>query len=180
MFPVGSLVVYGNAGVCRVRSVSHPDMDGIDENALYYELEPVYHGGTIFTPVDQNRIVIREPITREEAQALLDGIGSLQLIDCKGADRHQLSTAYADALDSHDCEQMLRLLLTISHRREAALAHKRKPGQMDERVLRQVEDLLYGELAVALEIDKSKVPALVASAILTAEIKRKKRTETAE
>lgn len=53
--------------------------------------------------------------------------------------------------------------MSIYAKKQELKGQKRKFGVVDERYLRQAEELLFGELAVALGIDKEEVPEYIDS-----------------
>ena len=77
MYPEGTLLVYGRNGVCKVLSVGEAPFRGADPHRLYYTLSPLYGNETIYVPVD-TRVLLRPILTREEAEALIRSIPSIQ------------------------------------------------------------------------------------------------------
>ena len=55
MYPVGSLLVYGRNGVCRVREIAPRPGNGAAPERLYYTLKPLYTTETIIIPTGQYR-----------------------------------------------------------------------------------------------------------------------------
>ena len=76
MFQPGELLIYGSTGVCRVLSIDQRQdyVNGVKQNRLYYQLKPLHQVGTIYTPVDNDKVVMRPVISREDAEALIDAI----------------------------------------------------------------------------------------------------------
>ena len=68
-------------------------------------------------------------------------------------------------MTSHDCHRLVRLTMSIHQRERQALASKRKVGAMDEKYMKRAESLLFGELAVALGIERDAVPSYIASRV---------------
>ena len=60
MFQPGELLIYGSTGVCRVLSIDQRQdyVNGVKQNRLYYQLKPLHQVGTIYTPVDNDKVVI--------------------------------------------------------------------------------------------------------------------------
>ena len=81
MFQVGDLIVYGNTGVCRVEKIGRPDLAGVPEGVDYYTLSPYYsQNSKIFTPCDNEKVVMRPVISKKEARKLVREIPSIQLL----------------------------------------------------------------------------------------------------
>ena len=62
---------------------------------------------------------------------------------------------------SYDCGRMAAMIKYACRRRRWARQHNRKISQLDERYLRRAEEQLYGELAVALGVDRQEVCAYI-------------------
>ena len=58
---------------------------------------------------------------------------------------------------------MVQVIKAVFQKRQAA--KKGRLGQVDERYMRRAEDLLYGELAVSLELTPDQVPAYIRDSI---------------
>ena len=61
MFQAGDLLVYGTTGVCRVLSIDRRQerVGSTRQERLYYQLKPIYQGGLIYTPVDNDKVSMR-------------------------------------------------------------------------------------------------------------------------
>ena len=67
MFNVGDFIIYGSNGVCKVTNVGPMKMSGIPKDKMYYTMVPCYiRDSEIFTPVDNERVVMRKVMSREE------------------------------------------------------------------------------------------------------------------
>ncbi len=159
MFKVDELVMYGGTGVCKVIEIGRPDFS--DDDRLYYFLEPVYQSGMIYAPVDSERVVMRPLISSEEAKHLLDSIDEIHTEIYKTNSMQQLSAHYQKIIDTYRCEDLLSLTKSIYAKRIEALKNNKKLGQIDKRFMKKAEDLLYGEVATALHVDKSDVEEYV-------------------
>lgn len=172
MFKVDEIVVYQNSGVCRIEDISTPDFHGVDKSKLYYILKPVYGDGVIYSPVDNPRVFIRRVITREEAERLIDAIPDIRAEAYHNRSTQLLSEHYGAALNSHSCAELIELVMSIYEKKQSLVRQKRKLGQVDERFMKRAQDLLYGELSVALGMDKDSVSDYIASRIDGEERKR--------
>ena len=76
MFATGELVVYGGEGVCRVEHIGPSSVPGADKTKQYYTLLPLYRTGQVLTPVD-TKVLMRPALTRQQAQALVEGLAEL-------------------------------------------------------------------------------------------------------
>ena len=167
MFQAGDLVVYGATGVCRVESIDQPNTTGADRHRKYYQLKPLYQDGVIYTPVENTKVSIRPVISREEAERLIDLIPSMQAEAYRAPTLQALAQHYHTAVRSHNCQDLIELMMSIYAKQKQAESQKRRLGLVDERYMKQAERLLYGELAVALEISFDEVQPYIARRVET-------------
>ncbi len=156
MFEVGDIIMYGSSGVCRVSGVS-PSKDVKEHGRMYYELSPVYSGCTIYTPADNQKVHMRPIISREEAEALIDEIPSIHAQGYHNRVLRQLTEHYEAILRSHDCHELVRMLMSLYEKKRELEGQKRRFGLVDARYMKRAEELLHGELAAALGLDISQV-----------------------
>lgn len=156
MYSKGDLIIYSGEGVCRVENVGPIDLSGANKSKLYYTLQPVYREGKFFIPVDTS-VFMRSVISHEEADTLIRRIPEIQGEVYENRNLRMLNEHYQTLLQSHDCEDMLQLIKAVYTKQKENLAMGKKPGLVDERYMKRAEDILYGELAVALDIPKDSV-----------------------
>lgn len=150
MFHPGELVVYGTTGVCRVEEITRPNLTGADRNRQYYLLKPLFQDGVIYAPVESAKVPIRPVISAEEAEALIDLIPTVQAEACRAPTLQALAQHYQAAVRSHNCRDLLELMMSIYAKRQ------------------QAERLLYGELSIALGIPFDEVQPYIARRVESA------------
>lgn len=156
VFQVGDLIVYGNTGVCRVEKIGRPDLAGVPEGVDYYTLSPYYsQNSKIFTPCDNEKVVMRPVISKKEARKLVREIPSIQLLII--TDEKKREECYKETMRTCDCREFVSIIKTIYTRKQERLAEGKKVTASDEKYFSMAEDKLYGELAIALEMEKNKV-----------------------
>lgn len=157
MFKIGDLIIYGNNGVCKITKISVQDI-GIGEKN-YYTLKPVYSSEIIHIPVD-SPVFMRSVITEAQALELIRKMPSItgNIVYEKNS---VLTNHYQSVLQTHDCKDLVMLIKTIYQKNQNALEIGKKLGQIDQRFMKRAEDLLYGELSIALNIPKEEVPQFI-------------------
>jgi len=163
MFQPGELVVYGTTGVCRVEEIVRPNLAGTHRNKEYYLLKPIHQDGVIYTPVDNEKVPMRPVISAEAAEALIDLIPTIRAEARHAPTVQALAQQYHAAVRSHDCRDLIELMMSIYAKQQLAEAQKRRLGMVDERYMKQAERLLYGELSVALGISYEQVQPYIAA-----------------
>lgn len=169
MFSIGEYIIYGMNGVCRVEEIGPMSLNGVDSDKIYYTLLPLYtKGSRVFTPVDNQKVVMRPVISEQEVCQLIDDIRNIEEIDVIDDKRREL--AYKEAVKSCDCRELIRIINTALKRKEQRLAQGKKMSACDERYLKQAQDTLYGEFAISLKIEKGEVEEYISTRIGTVQM----------
>lgn len=163
MYQPGDMIIYGSTGVCQVREIVSKEIEKGTEKP-FYVLDPLYQDGVIMIPVD-TKVFMRPVITREEALALIDKIPTMETAAYHNSALRELEEHYAAYLKSHDCGDLIELAMSIYAKKQDLAQQHRKFGAVDERFMKRAEDLLDGELAVALGIEKSQVGAFISARV---------------
>ena len=111
MFQAGDLLVYGTTGVCRVLSIDRRQerVGSTRQERLYYQLKPIYQGGLIYTPVDNDKVSMRPIISRQEAEDLISEIPTLHPAACRASTTQALTQQYQASLRQHNCRSLVEL-----------------------------------------------------------------------
>ena len=108
MFHTGDYVVYGNNGVCRVEGIGTLEVSGMPQDRLFYTLHPLYmKGSTLFTPVDNSKVIIRPVLSKEEAKELIREIPNLEPLWIN--DERKREIQYKETIRTCDCRQYVRI-----------------------------------------------------------------------
>lgn len=156
MFKVDDYIFYGGSGVCRVLSIGVPTINGADKERQYYRLEPVYKNRSIiYIPVDNNKIVMRKLISKEEADELIKSIPSIEILHFN--DEKMREEKYKEVVRTYECKELIKVIKTSYLRKEKRLAEGKKNISTDDKYLKMAEEYLYEELAISLNIPKEQV-----------------------
>lgn len=160
MFEIGEKVVYGGDGVFKVESIGPLDISGIPKDKMYYTLKAVAgRESRIFSPVENEGMVIRAVMTKDEALSLIDSIKGAEVFDVPEDKKRE--NIYKEALRKYDHEELVKVLKTLWLRCMAKLEEGKKVTALDEKYFHIAKERLYGELAVALDIPRDDVDAFV-------------------
>lgn len=156
MFEKGGYIVYGTTGVCEIEDITSPNIEGVSSDRLYYVLNPCFKkGNRIFTPVDNEKVVIRAVMTEEEAASLVDEIPSIEELWEKDDKLRELR--YKEGIRSCNPRDWIQILKTSYLRQQQRKAMGKKATTVDERYFKAAEDHLYAELSIALGMPKEDV-----------------------
>ena len=164
MFEKNQLIMCGGHGVCRVVDVTGNPIDRLDKVRKYYVLEPVFEkGSTVYTPVDNNKVIMRRIMNKEEAEELVDKITEINTVWIQEEkNREQM---YKEAIRTYDCRSLVQIIKTLYLRKQDRLKEGKKVLSSDEQYLRKAEELLYSEMSLALSIPKDEVGAYIKKAV---------------
>lgn len=156
MFKVGDYMVYGSMGVCRVDAIGPISIDKSEAEKLYYTLTPVYETGSkVFTPVDNQKVNMRPVLSKDEAVQLIDGIPEVETLWVPFDKARE--EIYKEAIRKCDCSEWIKIIKTLYLRKQARIAEGKKAVNAEEKYLHIVEEALYGELAIPLNMKPEEV-----------------------
>lgn len=160
MFAKGDYIFYENTGVCRVEDIGVPEnLPAAARGRQYYTLSLIHSAGTIYIPVDTS-VYMRPILTREQAQALIEKM-SIQAETDHIRDQRSLTEHYRASFQSHECEDLVQLIKTVYMKNKNRAETGAKPGKIDLQYRKRAEELLHGELAVALGIPTDQIPCYI-------------------
>ena len=156
MFEVGDYIVCGNNGICSVENISTIDVPDVDPNRLYYILQPVFaKTSVVYIPVDNEKIIMRKVLTKEQVNELIDHIPEIETI---GEPNDKLrEERFKECMKYHDCVEWLKVIKTLYLRKQERVERGQKVTATDARYMKTAEDNLYCEFAMALGIDRNEV-----------------------
>jgi CarD family transcriptional regulator len=157
LFKIGDLIICGNTGVCTVTNIAVLDLVATEKKS-YYVLSPLYQNGVIYIATDNKKVFMRPIISIAEVEKLIDTIHSTQAEAYYCNALSGLIKHYDFAIKSHECKHLIELTMSIYAKKEYVAKQNRKLGTIDEKYLKRAEELLFGEMAAALNITKDEVP----------------------
>ena len=164
MYEIGTKIVYGSSGVCTIKDITDGSNVGGQAGRKYYVIKPVNGECMIYAPTDSG-IYMRPVLTRAEAEDLISSIKDIEPEAYYAKSVQQLGTHYEEMLKAHDCATLLELLMSINKKKQCVAEKKQKFGQLDERFLKKTKELLYTELAVALDMPVDDVEKYIMKCI---------------
>lgn len=160
MFKVGDYVICGNKGVCTVENITTLNIAGVDKEREYYILKPLYMGGsTVYVPVDSPKESMRSVLKRDEAQRLIEAIPGIPLLVI--TNEKLTEQTYKDCIKKNSCEELIKMIKTIYLRKQKRIQAGRKVTAVDAKYFHMAEENLYGELAVALDMNRKDVEGYI-------------------
>lgn len=156
MFHVDDVVIYGCQGVCKVAKIGSLNLSVADKTRQYYTLHPLYQPEMIiYAPVDGAQIVVRTPITKEQAEELVSEIPEIEPVWVEN--EREREAMYRAALNTCDCRELIKIIKALYLRKEARIQNGKRGTALDEKYFHLAETQFYGELAFALGVGRDQV-----------------------
>ena len=167
MFEIGTNVVFGNHGICRIEDIATGLEFGMPKSLeraklMYYKLSPLFVTAysVIYTPVD-NSDSLREAIGEKEAREYLSSLSESEVEVFGDNSQGKLREHYQQLTADDMPDSYLRLIKEVHRKKVAAgLRHKRL-GQVDEIYLKRAEELVCREFAAALNTTPELIKARI-------------------
>lgn len=150
MFKVDDYIIYGRTGVCQVTEIRNGKSMG-NAGTDYYVLNPVFESNSvIMTPVDNEKIFMREVISKKEILSVIGLVAEEETVWID--DDKTRSEKFKSSIKAGICEEWIRVIKTIHLKIEERKSIGKKISQADEGILREAKKLLYEEFSLVLEI----------------------------
>lgn len=160
MFEIGDYIVCSNNGICTVEDISTIDVPDVDPKRLYYILQPVYaKTSVVYIPVDNEKIIMRKVLTKEQVNELIDHIPEIETI--REMNDKLREERFKECMKRHECKDWIKVIKTLYLRKQERVEKGQKVTATDARYLKTAEDNLYGEFAMALGIEKNEVEEFI-------------------
>ncbi|WP_291648420.1 CarD family transcriptional regulator [Clostridium sp.] len=162
MFKINDYVVYGSNGVCKVTDIEQVTLR--NEELEYYILSPVYNEKmTIKTPVNNQRILMRDLMTKAEIVNLLKEISKNETVDIE--DSRRRVEEYKAIIKRGNAEELIKVINSIKLEKDEKNSIGKKLNKTDEDIMISASKQLYQEMAIVLEIDVDEVQDYIANNI---------------
>ncbi len=164
MFENGAMMVHPNYGVCEIVHIGKMERKNVKDDKLYYTLVPVYDSRSkLFIPTDSANSSLRPIMSRESAKELVASLPAMKPIEVQNEKERE--KIFKEVIHSGKSEDISRIIKTLYLRKQARQAAGKKAVSLDEKYLFIAREQLYGELAVALGIEKGNVEEYIAKII---------------
>ena len=155
MYKKGDYIVYGLNGPCLVENVTKLSIPGFDDKRKYYVLRPVNAPkSTIYCPIDNDKVAIRDIMSKSEAQKLLREVPKITRVRIENEKVRE--EQYKEIIKQGNFKKCVGLLKALNTKRQSRMDEGRKFTTIDEKYLREIEGMLCSELSLALGEEREK------------------------
>jgi len=156
MLNIGECVIYGSHGLCSVRDILVPSFLERGKEKEYYQMvSAVDAGSVLYVPVEGAESKIRDVISADGAEELIDEIEYAPEIELPEGKKAE--PVISEVIKRNMVDEMMSLVKTLHKIKAIRLAEGKKFASMDEKYLGMAEKLLYNELAYSLDAEPSAI-----------------------
>lgn len=161
MYGLGDMVFYSSTGVCEIVGVGA--VEGMPAGKEFYTLCPVStsHREMIYVPVDIQK-GLRRAISGEDANNFIEMIKTIEPVAPTSRNPKAISDFYSRLISTYDCKNLLTVIVSLTLKKRECEEKKKRLNQTQASFLFKACEMIYNEFALALNISKQEVEALIA------------------
>lgn len=147
MFEVGDLIIYSGQGICHIDDVCKKTILG--ESKDYYILHPVASPSLkISTPIDNKKVLMMGLISKDEACEVIEDFKKpgIEWIEIASNRLGQ----YSKIVKKGNRKEILKVANTLIRKKYEIELKGRKMYEQDNNLLNNIKNILFSELAIAL------------------------------
>ena len=170
MLQIGDLTIYQEHGICRVKDISEKTYS--NNTKTYYVLQPIDNSNqlTFNIPVENHKKLLTELMDKEEAKKVIQ---SFHLDGMEWIEKPQQRTnSYTKVLNSGDRIEVAKVANTLLIKKREIENGGKKFSENDRKLLMNIEEILFNEMAIALDIPVKDVKKEINSIIDTKVVKQ--------
>lgn len=165
MYHTGETVMYAGTGVCKITDIVKQNFTNTEERT-YYVLKAVYDssGTTIYCPVDNAEIKIRDLLSRKQIEEMLcgnccdDENPKQPLWTDNASARKRLFT---QIVKDGNQPEIFQLITEIHEKQQEMQQNGKKLHISDEKIMHEAEKIISQELAYTMNINIDEVADFV-------------------
>ncbi|MBR6533409.1 MAG: CarD family transcriptional regulator [Clostridia bacterium] len=159
MYKIGDKVIYGQTGVCEVTDICEKAFIK-NQKREYYVLKPYnFENNIIYAPVNDNKVFMRELITKSEAEDLIKSIPII--VEKLSKSEEATKEDYIAKINNHSLEELVELTAIIYSKKLSVAKMKKRLNAIDEKYIKIGENLLFSELSAVLGIPIDSVQGYI-------------------
>lgn len=154
MFNIGDVIIYSAQGLCKIDDICEKEF--FDEKKTYYVMHPLDNPQlTIHAPVHNEKVLMLKTMNKQEAQEIIESFREpgIEWIE----DFRKRASHYEGIIKSGDRKEIARIANTLIRKNNELKEQQKKLYEQDRNMLQDIEDILFKEIAIALDITLEEV-----------------------
>lgn len=162
MFRKGEYVIYGNNGICCIEEIGVPrDTPLGDSGKEYYTLAPGIFQWENLCAFGYEGIHAPDSDKGGSLEKLILQIPEIRAEEVIGQDVRALGERYKGCLDTHRCEDLVRLIKTVYRKEKRLEENGKKLAKTEREYSKLAKELLHREFSMALEVPYDEVESYI-------------------
>lgn len=158
MFKKNDYVIY-KRNVCIIKEINPNSYSGKE----YYILVPIDDPSLkINIPVDKSNLLLRNIMTKEEAEALIKKIPNIKTIN---NNNKTLEVEYKNLMNTGNLDDLISIIKTTYLRNDSRIKSGKKIADKDNDYFNRAERYLYNELSLSLNMPYEETKEYVISKV---------------
>ena len=154
MFNVGDIIIYSAHGLCQIDDICEKTYG--DTTRTYYVLHPLENSKLIINiPIDSKQVVMQKVMKREEAEEILHSFQQPGIEWIENA--RQRTKHYKSLVNTGDRKEIAKVAITLMRKKREATMDKKKLDDDDRVLLANIQNIMYKELAAALDTSYEEI-----------------------
>ncbi|OCA89290.1 CarD family transcriptional regulator [Bacillus sp. FJAT-27225] len=148
MYDIGDLIIYSAHGICKIEDICDKTISG--KTKKYYVMHPLEnnHKLTISTPVDNEKVIMKKLVPKEDAKLLID---SFKGEGKKWIDNPNMrSQKYNELVATGNRLEIAKIINTLMRMQMKVESEGKKFYEQDRKLLGSLQSILFKELAISL------------------------------
>lgn len=159
MFGSGDVVINGNGVACVIDRMEKMKMPHSKIRKEYYVMHDLIKDDNVYYIPAESESSMRSPISKGEAQKLIEGIVELTPVEIK--EERFRDNEYRDIIKQSSPENLVSLLKFFVNRKNSRQNVGKTLSTIDEKYMKQASRNLFSELSCSLELEYDEVERLV-------------------
>ncbi|VYT68854.1 CarD family transcriptional regulator [Clostridium tertium] len=158
MFKKGDLILYSSHGICKIDDICEKTFSYKKRN--YYILHPMGDKKlSISVPVDNENASMLELLTQEEAKEILESF-KYDGCDWIALDKER-GEVYSEVVKRGNRKEIAKIANTLIKEKDKLEANGKKFHEKDKKLLSNIENSLFSELAFLLNVSLEDIEAKI-------------------
>jgi CarD family transcriptional regulator len=154
MFNIGDVIIYSTHGLSQIDDICEKTISNVTRT--YYVLHPLGQANlTISTPVDNEKVIMLKQLNHDEAVEILQSFkfpGTEWIVDVR-----QRNKEYHKIVNTGNRKEIAKIANTLMRKELEFTLKGKKVYDQDRKLLKSIQELLFNEIASALDTTVEEV-----------------------
>jgi len=162
MYNINDYIMYGKTGVCQVTGIEKGKLTG-DVEREYYVLKPLNSDTIIKTPINNDKINMRQVVSKADVLAFIDSMAEGDPVWIKD-DRSRFKE-FESKLNAGSCLEWMEIIRSIYLKERDRRSDRKSISPRDRDISKEAKRLLYEEFSLSLGIPQEDVENFIINRI---------------